>query len=97
MIAILLFAVTDPGFPRGSINPKGWGANLVFGQLFPENCRKMKEIGPRGARAPSAPLPSADQSAPLRVIEIFAKNYNKHLNGTDYLFIASRNTLPMEM
>ena len=30
-------SVADPGFPRGgSANPKGGGANLLFGQFFPK-------------------------------------------------------------
>ena len=31
------------------------GADLLFGQIFPENRMKMKEIGPRGGRAPLYP------------------------------------------
>ena len=34
------------------ISQTGWGrqgrVSLFFGQIFPENCMKMKEIGPRG-------------------------------------------------
>ena len=37
-------------------NAKGRGANLSFGQLFPENCMKMKEIGQRGARPLDLPI-----------------------------------------
>ena len=33
-------------------NPKGWGANLLFGKIFLENCMKMKEIGPREGEHP---------------------------------------------
>ena len=42
--------VADPGFPRGG------GGNLLFGQNFPENCIKMKELGPGvgGWRIPGA-------------------------------------------
>ena len=29
--------------------PKGGGTNLLFGQFFPANCVKMKEIRPKGA------------------------------------------------
>ena len=32
----------------GVANFKGGGKNLLFGQIFPENCMKMKEFGPRG-------------------------------------------------
>ena len=31
---------------------QGGGANLLFGQIFPENCMKMKEIGAMGAVRP---------------------------------------------
>ena len=31
----------------GAPTPKA-GANLLFGQIFPENCMKIKEIGPEG-------------------------------------------------
>ena len=40
----------DPGFPSGSANPKGGGANLLFGQIFPklhvneENWIKMEGV-----------------------------------------------------
>ena len=46
-----IFSVADPGFPRGGgAEPKVGGANLLFGQNFPENCMIMKEFGPmRGA------------------------------------------------
>ena len=41
-------AMVNPGFPQG-----GGGANLLFGQIFPKNSVKMKEIGPRvGALVP---------------------------------------------
>ena len=38
--------------------PQSGGAILLIGQIFPENCMKMKEIGLRagGARIASAPL-----------------------------------------
>ena len=40
-------SVADPGFPGGGgANPISWGENLLFGQIFPENCIKMKQIGP---------------------------------------------------
>ena len=32
----------------GGANFQGGGANLLFNQIFPENCMKMKEFGPRG-------------------------------------------------
>ena len=33
-----------------------WGANLLFGHIFPENCMKMKEFGPRGGVHPRRSL-----------------------------------------
>ena len=50
----------DPEFPRrgeGDTNLQGRGANVLFGELFPENCKKMKAIGPRGG-VPGVPLRS---------------------------------------
>ena len=32
----LSLPVADPGFSRTGANPKGKGANLLFGKLFPE-------------------------------------------------------------
>ena len=47
--------VADPGFPReGGANPQGGGANLLFGQKFPENCMKWKNLDPEGGRIPGA-------------------------------------------
>ena len=40
--------VAVPGGEGRGANPQDGGANLLFGQTFPENCMKMKEIGPRG-------------------------------------------------
>ena len=31
-------------FPDGGVNFQDGGANPLFGQIFPENCIKMKEI-----------------------------------------------------
>ena len=43
--------VADLWFPRQDRQPSRWGANLLFGQAFPKNFMKMKEIGPwEGAR-----------------------------------------------
>ena len=43
LVSFQIMAVVDPGFPRGGgTNPQGVGANLLFGQKFPENCMKMK-------------------------------------------------------
>ena len=40
---------------RGGANFQGGDKNLLFGQIFPKNCMKMKEFGPRGGRASLAP------------------------------------------
>ena len=37
----------------GDANPKGGGANLLFGPIFPENWMKLKSVGVR--RLPGAP------------------------------------------
>ena len=45
--------MADPGFsPGGAPTHK---IAIIF-QIFAENCMKMKEFGPRGARVPGAPL-----------------------------------------
>ena len=44
----------------GGANFQGGGINLLFNQIFPQNCMKMEEFGPReGARIRSTPLRSA--------------------------------------
>ena len=51
-------AVVDPEFPRGGgANPQNGGANLLIGQIFSQNCMKMKEFGPRRGRVSLAPPP----------------------------------------
>ena len=47
---MILILVADPGFPRwgGGANFQGVDTNLLFNQIFPENCMKMKEFGPGG-------------------------------------------------
>ena len=54
----------DPGFPRGGgAHLQGGGANLLFGQKFPENCMKMKELRPKGGGPrPWRPLRSANEN-----------------------------------
>ena len=50
--------VEGPGFHRWeapNTNPLV-GCNQLFGKIFAKNCLKMGEIGPGGARVPSAPL-----------------------------------------
>ena len=58
VVTLCRVVVADPEFPRrGGGNFQGGDANLLFNQIFPENCMKMKEFGPRGgARVPGAPL-----------------------------------------
>ena len=46
--------MADPGFLKGA-NSKSGCEKLLFGQCFPENCMKMKEIGPRGGARPWCP------------------------------------------
>ena len=48
--------VADPGFLTRETNPQGGDANLLFGQNVPENCMKMKEIGPGEEHVPGVPL-----------------------------------------
>ena len=44
-------------FLDGSTNPQDGGANLLFGQILPENCMKMKEFRPKeGVCIPGDPL-----------------------------------------
>ena len=50
--------MADPGFSRGGgANPKGGGANLLFGQFSPKTAWKWRNFGP-GGRV-HAPLRSA--------------------------------------
>ena len=44
VIQLLQWRIQD--FSEGGANPQGGDANLLLGQIFPENCMKMKEIGP---------------------------------------------------
>ena len=41
--------MTDLGFPGGA-NSKG-GRQTIFQSIFPENCMKMKKLGPGGGGA----------------------------------------------
>ena len=40
----------------GGRQPQRWAENLLFGHIFPKNCMKMKEIGPRGGASLVPPL-----------------------------------------
>ena len=42
--------MADPGFPRREAPTLEFGPKTYFGNVFPKNCMKMKEIGPGGAR-----------------------------------------------
>ena len=48
--------MADQEFSDGDANPKGGGASLIFGQIYPENCMKMKEIEPGGGASMAPPL-----------------------------------------
>ena len=53
----------------GGTNPRSGGKHLLFGNIFAENCMKIIEIGPRGARDPTAPLDLPMQIC-MKIIEI---------------------------
>ena len=59
--------VVDTGFQRRGRQPPRWGANLLFGQIFPENCMKIKEFGP-GGRVPGAPPPLRSANASILLL-----------------------------
>ena len=40
------FVGVDPGFPKGRQHQ--WGLQTIILSKFPENCMKMKKIGPEG-------------------------------------------------
>ena len=66
-MCVRLCAVADPGFA----NLKGEGdANILFGQHFPENCTKMKEIGLGGVMHPQLDPPMLWCKAGPRVTKI---------------------------
>ena len=60
LLQMISKSVADSGFrSQGAPTSKVGGANLLFGQIFPENCTKMKESGPRsGGRPQRRPLHS---------------------------------------
>ena len=63
--------VSDPGFPGG-------GANLLFGNLFAENCTKIKEIGP-GSASP-LDLPMVNAINVVNIINSFINVVNNVIN-----------------
>ena len=62
--------MADPGFPRVGA-AKGGREKLLFGQFFPENYTKKKEIGSGGASLAPHPL---DPPTLLVPISDFAEN-----------------------
>ena len=65
----------------GSTISQREGANLLFGQFFPENCMKMKTfLGQRGRpRVPRAPPPPPQDAPMLRLSQQNARtNYHKN-------------------
>ena len=74
--------VADPRFPRGGgANLQGGGANLLFGQKFPENCMNMKEFGPRWGVRPWHPLISANEHKSSNQNFFFLGKLAKYGNG----------------
>ena len=54
------FTMADPGFPRGSTNPRSGEGGLPFGKHFCQKCMKMKGIEPgMGSSLALRPLVSA--------------------------------------
>ena len=49
-----VIAVADPGFPRWACQLQTWGANLLFGKIFAENCIKWKKFDWEGSYVPRA-------------------------------------------
>ena len=61
---ILAIPVADPRIPRQRApTPKWGGAKLLFDKISPQNCMKMKEIGPRGGNVSLAPSPLRSANA----------------------------------
>ena len=51
-------AVADPRFPRGGAPTQKIRAQAYYlAKYFMKNCKKIKEIEPRGMRVPSTPPP----------------------------------------
>ena len=60
-------------FLRGVPTPK----DLLFCQFLAENCLKMKEFGPQGARVPGAPL-----DPPMNLIHSASCEYSGIVSNT---------------
>ena len=61
---------------RGGGNFQGGDENLLFGQIFPENCMKLKEFGPEGvARVPDAPLDPPLYRSQIEIVFVEGKIY----------------------
>ena len=69
--------MADPGFPRrGGANFQGGGKNLLFGQIFPKNCMKMKEFGPRRGGHASLVPPLRSANGHMKNRQCFLTNSN---------------------
>ena len=63
--------MVDPGFPRrGDHNPWLQGENLLFDNLFPENCIKIKEILTANLKLTGSILPDNIMSTQLIFIPV---------------------------
>ena len=51
--------VADPEYPKQGANPTR-GVNLLFGEISPQNCMKMKKIGRGAGHGPGTALGSAN-------------------------------------
>ena len=75
--------MANPGFLRQGVggggagaNFQGGGASLLFGQMFTENCMKMKEFGPVGARPWRHPLDPPMLFTHSDPVSVIVKFYN---------------------
>ena len=66
--------VGDSGFPtRRGRQPLRWGmgTNLLFGQIYPKNCMKMKEFDPEGGASLTPSLDPSMETIMQRRNDIF--------------------------
>ena len=57
LLTLSFEVVVDPEFPRGrGANFKGGCKKLLFSQLLPKNCTKLKKFGPQGELTSLAPV-----------------------------------------
>ena len=71
----LYISVTDPGFPRWGDQPQG-GCHLLFGQLFYENCMKMKKMGLKGGVHPPMHLSCFQPARTFKTDKMMIKEQN---------------------